>query len=246
MSISIAQIERAASRAWPARETVPYDGWLLRYGDGFSRRINSVAATESSTRPLDEKLDRCRRWYAERGLPLLFRITPAVEAGLEDGLDERGFAAEGRTIVVAQSVVPTGAQPSEVRIGESPSGRWIAAELELAGVDPVQAAGRLAVMKRLPDPAGFALLRSGDTPVAAGVGVVIGGWLGVFEVVVGADRRRRGHGRVLMEALHTWGAERGAQRSFLQVVVENRAAIGLYEGLGYEEAYRYWYRRERN
>ena len=244
MSFSVAQIERAASRAWPARETLRYDGWMLRYGEGFSRRINSVAATESSTRPLDNKLGRCRRWYAERGLPLLFRIAPAVEADLDASLGERGFTGEGHTVVMAQSVVPSGRQPPEVGIGESPSDRWIAAELDLAGVGPVKAAGWLAVMKRLPHPAGFALLRSGDAPVAAGVGVVVDGWLGVFEVVVDPDRRRRGHGRLLMEALHAWGGERGAERSFLQVLVENRAAIGLYGSLGYEEAYRYWYRRD--
>jgi len=39
-------------------------------------------------------------------------------------------------------------------------------------------------------------------------------------------------------------AERAATRSFSQVVVENRAAVALYEHLGYEEAYRYWYRRD--
>lgn len=244
MSFSVAQIERAAYRAWPAREAFQYDGWLLRYGDGFSRRINSVAATESSTRPLDEKLGRSRRWYAERGLPLLFRITPGVEEDLDAALDERGFTAEGHTVVMVRSVGPTGTQPPGVGIDESPSDRWIEAELDLAGVDPVRAADWLAVMRRLPDPAGFALLRTGDVPVAAGVGVVVDGWLGVFEVVVDPDRRRRGHGRLLMEALHAWGFDRGAERSFLQVVVENRAAIGLYEGLGYEEAYRYWYRRE--
>ena len=47
-----------------------------------------------------------------------------------------------------------------------------------------------------------------------------------------------------MEGLHAWAAERAAERSFLQVVVENRAAIGFYEHLGYEEVYRYWYRRD--
>jgi GNAT superfamily N-acetyltransferase len=85
---------------------------------------------------------------------------------------------------------------------------------------------------------------SEGAPVAAGIGVLVDDWLGVFEVVVDPSQRRRGHGRVLLEALHAWAAERAVTRSFLQVVVENRAAVALDKHLGYEEAYRYWYRRD--
>lgn len=66
MSVPVPEIERVAYEAWPARETATYDGWLLRHGDGFSRRINSVAAGPSTV-PIDEKLDYCRRWYGGRG-----------------------------------------------------------------------------------------------------------------------------------------------------------------------------------
>jgi ribosomal protein S18 acetylase RimI-like enzyme len=243
MNAPVAEVERAASLAWPARETVSYDGWLLRYGDGFSRRINSVAAAGASTIPLDEKLGHCRRWYRKRTLPLLFRITPATAGGLDIDLDERGFRAEGHTIVMTRSSFPSGVPPAEVRIGESLSDTWIAAELDLAGVDRDQAGAWLSVLERIPEPAGFALLTSADGPVAAGIGVVVDDWLGVFEVVVDPAQRRRGHARALMGALHSWASLRGAERAFLQVVVENRAAIALYDGLGYQEAYRYRYRR---
>lgn len=238
----VAEIEQASYLAWPARETVSYDGWLLRYGDGFSRRINSVAAG-ASTLPIDEKLGHCRRWYRERGLPLLFRITPATPDEFDAELARRSLAAEGRTIVMTRSSLPSGVSRSGVRVAESPSDRWIAAELDLAGVDRDQAGGWLSVLERIPEPAGFALLRCAGAPVAAGIGVVVEDWLGVFEMVVDPAQRRRGYARALMEALHSWAVDRGAERSFLQVVVDNRAAIALYENLGYEEAYRYWYRR---
>jgi hypothetical protein len=68
MSPSVADVEQAVFRAWPARGTVRYDGWQLRYGDGFFHRINSVAAEGASAKPIDEKLAYCRRWYAEHGL----------------------------------------------------------------------------------------------------------------------------------------------------------------------------------
>ena len=108
----IAEIERAAFTAWPARETVAYDGWQLRYSDGFSRRINSVAATGPSTKPLVEKLIHCRGWYAQRDLPLLFRLTPLVEEGIDKALDAWGFKLEGETIVMTRPSVPPGCPSS--------------------------------------------------------------------------------------------------------------------------------------
>jgi GNAT superfamily N-acetyltransferase len=243
MSRSVADIEQAAFRAWPARGTVRYDGWQLRYGDGFSRRINSVAAEGASAIPIDEKLAYCRRWYAEHGLPLLFRITPVVEEGIDAALDGRGFGVEGRTVVMIHPAIPEFATAG-VHVADAPTEAWITAELDLAGVERTQAAAWLSILDRIPEPAGFALIVSDGAPVAAGIGVLVDDWLGVFEVVVDSSQRRRGHARVLMEGLHAWAAERAAARSFLQVVVENRAAIGLFEHLGYEETYRYWYRRD--
>lgn len=220
MSVPVPEIERVAYEAWPARETATYDGWLLRHGDGFSRRINSVAAGPSTV-PIDEKLDYCRRWYGGRGLPLLFRITPATAGGLDAELDQRGFGVEGRTIVMTRSALPAGSRSATVRVAEAPSDPRIATELDLAGVDREQAGEWLSVLERIPEPAGFALLESAGKPVATGIGVVVAGWLGVFEVVVDPLQRREGHGRALMEALHAWARVRGAARSFLQVVAEN-------------------------
>ena len=46
-------------------------------------------------------------------------------------------------------------------------------------------------------------------------------------------RRRRGLARDVCVALQNWGTARGATRSYVQVLVENAAAIALYESLGY-------------
>lgn len=40
----IDQLERLATRAWPAPTCIPVDGWLVRFGEGVTRRANSVLA----------------------------------------------------------------------------------------------------------------------------------------------------------------------------------------------------------
>ena len=56
-------------------------------------------------------------------------------------------------------------------------------------------------------------------------------WIGGVGVV--PAERRRGTGRVLMDAVHEAARSRGASRVWLEVIVENTQAISLYERLGY-------------
>jgi GNAT superfamily N-acetyltransferase len=56
-------------------------------------------------------------------------------------------------------------------------------------------------------------------------------WIGGVGVV--ASARRSGIGDALMRALHEHARERGVQRIWLEVIVENTGALALYEKLGY-------------
>ena len=56
-------------------------------------------------------------------------------------------------------------------------------------------------------------------------------WIGGLGVIPG--ERRRGTGRRLMEAVHEEARVRGAERVWLEVIVENTQAVALYEQLGY-------------
>jgi len=59
-------------------------------------------------------------------------------------------------------------------------------------------------------------------------------WVGGIGVAPAA--RRAGVGEALMRALHEQAWERGVERVWLEVIVENTGARTLYEKLGYEQA----------
>ncbi|MDJ0496609.1 MAG: GNAT family N-acetyltransferase [Acidimicrobiia bacterium] len=238
---SVVEIEAAAYRAWPARELVEYDGWELRFADGFSRRGNSVYPARPSKLPLSEKLNWCRNWYRDRGEPLLVRQTPATEAGLDEVLADSGFTLEGRTLVMTTNL--SGGFDSADTVADAPSPEWWEAAAALWEIPQSSHAAWRSIIERIDHPAAFVQRSGANGSHAAGLAVVVGGWLGLFEIIVRSDLRRRGIGSGVTRSLLNWGAHSGATGAFLQVVEENEAAIACYRRLGFEPAYHYWYRR---
>ncbi len=232
----VQSIETAAYRSWPAREVAEYDGWELRFADGFSRRGNSVYPAGTSTVDRLEKLEWCRNWYAERGLDLVVRQTPATEPGLDAVLETVGFDLEGRTNVMVADLEPL---PGEALVEPETSRTWCETTAGLLGIDEQRAEGWRAIIDRIELPTGFVVIDG----VGAGFAVGDGQWLGLFEIVVDPDSRRQGWGSKLTRSLMEWGRSRGATRAYVQVVETNEPAIRLYERLGFDLTYSYWYRR---
>ncbi|MGW2433883.1 GNAT family N-acetyltransferase [Streptomyces sp. NPDC001640] len=69
--------------------------------------------------------------------------------------------------------------------------------------------------------------------VAAGLGVVVEGHLGVINVATTPQHRRKGHARVLVEKILEDGRADGAHTAYLHATDE---AVGLFEGLGFRTA----------
>jgi ribosomal protein S18 acetylase RimI-like enzyme len=63
-------------------------------------------------------------------------------------------------------------------------------------------------------------------------------------VVTDPTRQRRGYARRIIGSLAGWAADQGARGACLEVEAANTPARALYAALGFEELYRYHYRRE--
>jgi N-acetylglutamate synthase len=235
-------LEERAFNAWPALQTLVMDGWLLRFADGYTKRANSINAWQP-TAPLEAILDHAAPLYSSRGLPIVVRLSPLASKADDAALAKRGYAKLDETIVMtARLSLKTCDLPPNLFIDSAPSRAWLEG---FARANSVAAARRTIhdrMVGAISPPAAFARLELDGTPVAWGLAVCERGIAGLFDIVTATDARRKGAGRCLVEGLMNWAAARGGGSVYLQVAVNNFAAIALYRSIGFDEAYRYHYR----
>lgn len=238
-----APLEHACLAAWPALEEHALDGWRVRFSAGFTRRANSVNALGGGELAVHERVARCEALYAERGQPCVFKITPLVQpAGLDGLLGEAGYRREGETRVQVLAALPGDPEPARCALGAAQGADWLAA---FTAMDETPARHRptlRAILGRIAAPHVGAVLHGADGPVACGRAVAGEGQVGLFDIVTAPAHRGRGHARRLIAHLLAWGRAQGAQRAYLQVEADNVPALRLYERLGFQDVYRYWYR----
>ena len=241
-------IEERSINSLPALRTMFFDGWILRFAEGYTRRANSVNPLYPSALPLDDKIDYCEQLYRSHGLDVIFKLTDAaLPADLDARLDGRGYQ-HTETVIVQTCTLGMIALPPARRdliLLPAVNDAWLDDYCRLNGTDPARKPTIQRMLGSLAPSATFAALVRRGVTVAVGVAVLDFGFLGLFDVVVEKSMRRQGYGSALVSGLLSWGKSRGASHAYLQVVDENLDAQRLYARLAFEERYRYWYRTRR-
>jgi ribosomal protein S18 acetylase RimI-like enzyme len=244
--IGLVELERVASLGWQGTSTESLGDWLLRAGAGFTGRANSVLPLGSPGCSFDEALRVIADFYRRHGLTPLFQLPVGPEtAELQRTLTDRGWDAFNHSLMlvadldVALAGCPPRAGLPAAQFSERPSPEWLAGYVYRGSALPPSA---VAVLQNA-DNVVFSSLTDADGLAAVGRGVITDGWLGITAITVTQSRRRGGLGRHLMGELFRWAADRGARQAYLQVAEDNRAAIGLYDRLGFVRHHAYHYRR---
>ena len=217
---------------------------MLRVAEGYTRRANSANPLYDAGCDA-RKIDFCEDFYGARGLKTVFKITsdPALVA-LDEALAARGYACDAPTGV--QVLPDLAALPApdltEIDASEEVTQRWLEAFYTLGGANRAHAAIHRRMLDLIAPRRCCLTLHQAGEPVAVALGVLERGWLGVYDVVVAADRRGQGLGTQLMLNLLHWGRSQGAAAAYLQVMDNNGAALALYARLGFVRRYGYWYR----
>ena len=230
--------------AWPALETMVYDGWVLRFANGYTRRANSVNPVYASSIDLSVKISYCEEIYTQRGLRTIFKMTRDVfPPDLDSVLENKGYACEAETsvqILTLDSVKPR--VNERVQISDRLDDAWQDAFFRMSGADIRYRDTLSSILAKGLQQRCFARIRRSGRIVACGVGVREDTTVGLFDIIVDQRLRGIGLGRLMTEGILAWAKKAGAETSYLQVMVDNKPALALYERLGFREEYRYWYR----
>ncbi len=203
--------------------------------------------------PLDEAVDHCEQWYAERDQTTMFQVSGPAGFTIADhpvaqALVERGYTVGGgrpdwsRVLVMTG---PLGGLPSatgtapQVVVEKTLSEEWLRAYSEgrtpVPGITEAVLTGseRQLFLSIREDPMGriIAVARITLHP----------GWAGVFGLWVHPDHRRQGLARGVMAAVGTIARENRVPAIYLQVSEDNDAAIAMYEALGFTVHHEYTY-----
>jgi ribosomal protein S18 acetylase RimI-like enzyme len=247
---AVREIERVAARAWPALQNEDLAGWRLRYSYGVTRRANSVwpNAWDEGGGTLADRIGQVEAFYTARGLPARYQICPAaLPTELDAVMAARDYAAVAETAVMTAPIdVVTGALAQagcwQVALTTAVDDHWMALYAAVEQVPEREIAVRRAILESIAHPAAYVTVWAGDEAVAAGSAVCTGAFAGLFNIGTRPAWRRRGAAQTALAALLQWGADLGAQTTYLQVMVQNVPARALYARLGYTEQYRYHYR----
>jgi GNAT superfamily N-acetyltransferase len=241
-------LEELSLSAWPALQTLVYDGWILRFAEGYSNRSNSVNPLYPSTLPIDVKIRHCEECYASRGLSSVFKIVEGGKQREIDGELEAGnYAKIHETFVMTRSLediaAPTRHDPT-VLFSESFDDEWIDAFCLCSGHDARERPIIARILGNVIVPRIVAAIRENGRIVACGYGAVDRGWVGLFNIAVHKEYRRNGLGQALVASILERARGLGAEQAYLQVVEVNEAARSLYAKIGFADEYRYWYRKK--
>jgi GNAT superfamily N-acetyltransferase len=264
----VRHLEELTLNAWPALHNLHYDGWVLSFSDGYTRRANSIHPLYPSALPLADKIAFCEASYAALGQETVFKLTdPDVE--LDEILASHGYAPAATTSVQIADLSQLDDQTPSDTLGDPPgshsaSGRAVARGLDAAIVvdTTLQEAwlndfNRLSqtperfhptmqrMLRNIAPAHAFASITLNGQCVALGLAVAERGYVGLFDIVVDATVRNQGLGRRIVTGLLHWGRQHGATQAHLAVMRDNAPARHLYAQLGFKEVYRYWYRHKR-
>ncbi|MDM0050993.1 N-acetyltransferase [Variovorax sp. J22R115] len=238
--ITIRALEERSFNAWPAVQTVFFNGWLFRLAGGYTKRANSANAADPGA-SFEGVRGAAEAFYKRHGVPVVFRLSPLAAPGADKELADAGYALFDPTQVASASLAAAARHPS-VSISSAASPAWLEGINAANGVTALQDELHRAMVRSIALPSAFATLHEQGEAIGFGLAVLERGAVGLYDIVVKPTQRRRGHGRALTLALMNWGREEGASSAYLQVREQNAPARRLYADLGFEDLYRYHYR----
>ena len=203
---------------------------------------------------LEARIDEVEAWYGARGLSPVFKLTAAADPPeLEASLAARGYATDGEslgmTVALEEALERAPARPIPGTVTELFAGRiddrWFEASCRLSGIADARRADYRAILDRCLETQPAVLFgwteRAGEV-VSIAMGSVVEETVSLVAVATEPASRGLRLAESVLRTILFAAREHDARFALLNVEAPNRPARRLYERMGFEERYRYWYR----
>ena len=237
--VTLKRLFAAVEATWPAARVIRQGRFALRDGQGGGKRV-SAATGEAPFSVSDIKV--AEAGMADLGQPPLFMVREG-ETELDAALQTRGYGIVDPVVVLTMPISKLVGEPIP-RLVTFVIWEPLAIMAEIwaqGGIGP----GRLEVMRRAAVKTAI-FARWNQKPAGTGFVAVDRDVAMVHAVEVLPEHRRQGVAGWIMRQAALWAAQQGAETMAVLCTKENKAALGLYSGLGFEPAAEYHYRLRPN
>lgn len=247
MDAEIRTIEELTINAFPALQTEIYDGWILRFSNGYTYRANCICPIYSSEESPSKKIHFCEKKYMNKGMSPIFKITSGTDGEIDKALDNDGYI-KVKTVNIMYSLIETMVidNAGGIEVTNCIDDEWLNAAVRLSGIqeESLQEIQR-KILKNIVSNLVCVKAKMNGVIIGCGLGIIDNGYIGLYNIHVDENYRRMGIGLNICKTILKAGIENNVNKAYLQVHSLNDKAINMYHKLGFQTLYTYWFREKK-
>ena len=254
-------IEELTMNAWPSLQTLLFNGWIIRMAGGYTKRANSINPIYSyennykanlinsicsSEIKLNEKINYCENLFKSNNLPTVFKIIDCEEYNILDKeLEKLNYNKVDLTSVQICNEIKQTLIHEKLIVENKITDNWEKCFYSCYNIDNIEKMEIIEKMlKNIKRPIICVHKTVNHNSIGCGYGVIERGFVGLFDIIVKEEYRGKGIGKEIVETILTESKKKGVNKAYLAVVDNNIVAKNLYQKIGFNEIYKYWYRKK--
>lgn len=237
------ELERMGMDAFPAMVEERRMGAVFRAAGGVNYRNSSVTLLDPEAADIDQLLNETKIFSARHGIEPVLRA-PRLWPDTERQLTARGWRVF-RNSAVFDAAIPHDARTDPALEANIAPDTWLSLQLENRDLEEGARQTLETILSSIPAQAAKLQYRpeGNETPLASALLWFDGTHCALMNMLVAPQARGQGIGRRFLDTMFGYAAGRGATVMWLQVHLENAAALALYKRAGFEKVYDYAYWR---
>jgi len=166
-------VENLSLKAWSAFESIDNNGWLLRFADGYTKRVNSVTVLDNVDSDLEAKISDCESKYWSRHQIPIFRLLSFNNPhDLDLKLASRGYRVIDPTLVMGLTLSASARSRNTTTLYQENLHDWLAIYDNLNPSEKEQSYIHHRILAAIDSETLFASLKQNEKMMACGIGIL--------------------------------------------------------------------------